>query len=202
MLKRLVILSLGGHLAVIAIIGERIPPTFSLPAPELQVTLEGMAQAPAAEVLPPDQASGPRKPRPPEKPHAAAAAGTRPKQTVSSTPVTRSIPAADRKKTGGPAPMPANHLLSLLREQLRQYFLYPPLARKHGWEGRVSIGVKLEPDGSVHPLRIVRSSGYSILDRHAFDTLRRIGSIPQARNWLNGRAYTFELPVRYRLLGG
>jgi protein TonB len=89
-----------------------------------------------------------------------------------------------------------------LRSRLEEYFIYPPLARKRGWQGDVRIDVRLEADGRIKPLRVVRSSGHSVLDRDALQTLARLGSLPQARGLLGGHSYAFELPVSYRLTEG
>ena len=94
-----------------------------------------------------------------------------------------------------------NHLLSLVRAAVDHHFVYPPLARKRGWQGTVHVGLRLETSGHLRTLRLVRSSGYAILDRDALQTLERIGSIPQARQWLDGRPYETELTVMYRLVG-
>jgi TonB family protein len=94
----------------------------------------------------------------------------------------------------------ANHLISQLHGALDRRFIYPPLARRHGWEGTVQIGLHLDMHGQLGALRVVRSSGYAILDDDAIKTLKRVGSIPRARAWLDGRAFETELTVIYRLI--
>jgi TonB family C-terminal domain len=42
-----------------------------------------------------------------------------------------------------------------------------------GWEGRVLISFVLEPSGEIKELRVLKSSGYDILDREAVDTIKR-----------------------------
>lgn len=95
-----------------------------------------------------------------------------------------------------------NHLHALLHESLNRHFLYPPLAHRNGWEGRVELRVHLDHDGRLHAMRIVRSSGYPLLDQDALLTLQRIGSIPQARAWLPAQGYATTLPIVYRLTKG
>jgi protein TonB len=105
-----------------------------------------------------------------------------------------------------PAPSTAeasvNHLYSLLHESLNRHFIYPPVAHRNGWEGRVELLVRLDPEGRLHALRIVQSSGYALLDEDALLTLQRIGTIPAARAWLPEQGYTTKLPVVYRLTKG
>jgi len=98
-----------------------------------------------------------------------------------------------------PSETAANHLRSLLRAALEQHFVYPPVARRNGWEGRVEVVVRLDHEGHLNALRIARSSGYAILDQDALLTLQKIGLIPQARTWLRGYSYDTQLSVLYRL---
>ena len=51
-------------------------------------------------------------------------------------------------------------------------------------------------------MRVLRSSGYSILDDDALATMARIGELPQARSWLSGHGVRIALPVVYRLVEG
>lgn len=93
-----------------------------------------------------------------------------------------------------------NHLQSLLLAAFETQFVYPALARRQGWQGRVRVALRVEADGRFSQLRVLRSSGYASLDRDALETLERIGQLAQARLWLDGRAMQVELPVVYRLL--
>ncbi|MEW6331450.1 MAG: TonB family protein [Pseudomonadota bacterium] len=94
-----------------------------------------------------------------------------------------------------------NHLLGLIRRSIQEHFVYPPFALRQGWEGEVLVELQLDADGEIHDIRVVRSSGYRILDEDALLILRRIGSIPNARVWLQGQQYSALIPVIYRLTG-
>lgn len=93
-----------------------------------------------------------------------------------------------------------NHLLAELRSSFDARFVYPPLARRHGWQGQVRVGLTVESDGHLSELRILSSSGYAILDRDALQTLTRIGVLPQTHARLDGQSYRLQLPVVYRLI--
>jgi TonB family protein len=93
-----------------------------------------------------------------------------------------------------------NHLLAELRSAFDARFVYPPLARRHGWQGQVRVGLTVESDGHLSELRILSSSGYAILDRDALQTLTRIGVLPQTHTRLDGQSYRLQLPVVYRLI--
>ncbi|MFZ5807620.1 MAG: energy transducer TonB [Verrucomicrobiota bacterium] len=75
---------------------------------------------------------------------------------------------------------------------------YPEYARQRGWEGIVKIRVHIDEQGRVQDARVVKSSGYDILDRSALKTVRhwlfhpaRIGSTPIAS--------TAIVPIRFEL---
>ncbi len=88
----------------------------------------------------------------------------------------------------------------LLRRRFMAHFRYPELARRRGWQGDVRVGLRVEADGRLSHLRVLRSSGYSALDRAAVRALRDIGAIPEAAIWLHGRALDLQLPVEYRIV--
>jgi protein TonB len=181
MTGRFVALSAVLHLAVAgALLYRAGPPALQLPAPPLSVSLNG-----------PETGTGDDRatPHPPRTAPAPTGAGAhRPARTR-----------ADRAAAGA---MPVNHLLALVHARIRKHFVYPALARRYGWQGEVHVGATLTPDGRLHGLRIVRSSGHGILDQDALKTLRKIGAIPAARRWLGGVSFAFELPITYRLITG
>jgi protein TonB len=91
---------------------------------------------------------------------------------------------------------------SELRKLLSANFSYPPLARKRGWEGEVRLGLRLEPDGRVTHIHIVKSSGFAILDKSALNSAQELGLAPAAARWLRGDWFDLILPVRYQLNDG
>jgi Periplasmic protein TonB, links inner and outer membranes len=69
---------------------------------------------------------------------------------------------------------------SFLRERLlvissivQRHINYPPIARRMGWEGRVLVSFVLEPNGDIRDLKVLKSSGYEVLDKEALDAIRR-----------------------------
>ena len=93
-----------------------------------------------------------------------------------------------------------NQLLGVLKSRLSQYLSYPTLARSRGWEGTVLLGMRVQSDGQLNQLRIDRSSGYSVLDHSALNSLNRVGQLAEATAWLKGREMDMQLPVIYRLI--
>lgn len=94
------------------------------------------------------------------------------------------------------------HLRSELRIAFKSYFSYPTLAQRHGWEGVVQLSLRLEADGRLSEVRLVRSSGHSALDADALATAQRIPPLREAVTWLQGNSQVIQLPVEYRLIDG
>jgi protein TonB len=63
--------------------------------------------------------------------------------------------------------------LSVITDIVQRHINYPPIARRMGWEGRVLIGFVLEPNGDIRDLKVLKSSGYEVLDKEALDAIRR-----------------------------
>ena len=79
-------------------------------------------------------------------------------------------------------------------------FIYPPIARRHGWQGQVQLGLTVDAEGRLSDLSVLASSGYPVLDADAVRTVARIGSLPRAVEVLAGRSIRLQLPVFYRLI--
>ena len=72
--------------------------------------------------------------------------------------------------------------------------IYPLVARRHGWQGTVEVGVSLLADGSVAVADVRRSCGYEVLDREAVAVARRSRFTPLGAGPAQGHiAYRFEL---------
>lgn len=105
------------------------------------------------------------------------------------------VPAAAE---GGPPPggavggVPRD--LAALREIVQRSLVYPSLARRMGWEGRVTLSFIVCRDGRAREVAVLESSGREVLDRHAVESVQKISGLP---------ASTTEakviVPVVYRL---
>ena len=63
--------------------------------------------------------------------------------------------------------------LSVISNIVQRHINYPPIARRMGWEGRVLVSFILEPNGDIRDLKVLKSSGYEVLDKEALDAIRR-----------------------------
>ncbi len=88
---------------------------------------------------------------------------------------------------------------SALLEALLPHFDYPPLARRRGWQGRVNVGLHVAADGDLTHIRLIKSSGHTLLDMAAVRSITELRNIPRAAQWLEGNGMDMVLPVRYQL---
>ena len=93
-------------------------------------------------------------------------------------------------------------ILSQIRRDLTQYFYYPPLARRKGLQGTVLLGFGISGQGAIHNIRVVKSSGYAILDLAAQDAMQQLENLSWYAASLHGKAMDLELPVIFRLTEG
>ena len=82
-------------------------------------------------------------------------------------------------------------IVSKLRRSLR----YPPAARRDRLRGEVHVAFTVTGGGGVAGARVVRSSGYPMLDEAALETVRRAAPFPPIPD---GRAdWSFTVPLAF-----
>lgn len=91
------------------------------------------------------------------------------------------------------------NLQQRLYTKLASHFSYPRLAQRRNWQGEVKLGLRIEANGRLSHIRIIKSSGHGILDRAALRSLQAVSSLPESRQWLHGIAYDTVIPIEYRL---
>ena len=75
--------------------------------------------------------------------------------------------------------------------------MYPLRALRAGWQGTTLLRVRVERDGRVSMVEILKSSGYGVLDAEAVRTVRTWRAKP-ARRGKQPVAITVRVPVRFR----
>lgn len=119
----------------------------------------------------------------------------------------RHAEAPPRPATGQPAERTSaalakrNFILGRIEHLLGRHLVYPRLAVRRGWEGKVILSFRLLADGRIDNIAVSRSSGHAILDHAARKGLQRLRRIEDAIDWLQGRSLDLEIPVHYRLRG-
>jgi len=66
-----------------------------------------------------------------------------------------------------------------IRDNIQHSVVYPRIARKRGWQGKVVIKFVVWEDGHVSDVEIVESSGYSVLDKNAVKSVKTAAPFPK-----------------------
>jgi protein TonB len=93
------------------------------------------------------------------------------------------------------------HLRASVMAFITRQLNYPAIARHKGWQGVVKLQLLIESDGHISDLHIEQTSGYALLDKAALSSLQ-LAHVPDAAQWLDGKAVSIVVPVEYRLVGG
>jgi protein TonB len=94
--------------------------------------------------------------------------------------------------------VPRDYLLAL-HSEIERHKTYPDRARRHGWEGEVRVRFVVERDGKVSGVKVISSSGCSVLDEAAAATLEQIERFPPLPASIQLSRLRLELPLVYRL---
>jgi TonB family protein len=73
---------------------------------------------------------------------------------------------------------------------------YPGLAQRNGYQGTVSLEITFDASGAVQAVKVLKSSGYSILDSAAMDKVKKHLRLRVALGEI--RAYTKDFTFRLR----
>ncbi len=85
-----------------------------------------------------------------------------------------------------------------IQQRLLHSFQYPSLARRKGWQGLVTLSIRVEVDGRLSHIRLLSSSGYGLLDRSALQAAARIRMLDRLS--YSSAPLELVIPVQYRLL--
>lgn len=130
-----------------------------------------------------------------------ATSGSPPETTSAaepSSPVTKSV----SDEAAVPPSISADHLRQYridLAVAARRHRLYPAVARVRGWQGVVEVGISLSPVRTLPDLRLLRSSGHTVLDEQA---MRMLQLAVEGTPWpaeLSGKRIELVMPIRFSL---
>lgn len=79
---------------------------------------------------------------------------------------------------------------------------YPRIAQENNWQGRVEMRLTIGPGGGLTSLAVKSGTGYTVLDQHALDMLRRAQPKTPLPAGLRGREFSLEVPVVFGLKDG
>ncbi|MCR5219968.1 MAG: energy transducer TonB [bacterium] len=86
------------------------------------------------------------------------------------------------------------HNFAAIRGAIERKLRYPALARRQGLSGQVLVSFVVERNGGIRDLRVLRGSGFGLLDDSALSAVRRAAPFPPASSPVR-----VSLPVRYHL---
>ena len=93
---------------------------------------------------------------------------------------TTPVPAGDGS-VSGPRDPRARYIKAhyeYIKKDIQNKMIYPLLARKKGWQGTVIVSFVVSKDGMVQQVHIKESSGFSLLDQSAVNTIKKAAPFP------------------------
>jgi protein TonB len=66
-----------------------------------------------------------------------------------------------------------------IKHLIEQNISYPQRAQRMGWTGRVVVSFDVARNGHVVTIRIVKSTGYALLDSNLIETIRKVEPFPR-----------------------
>lgn len=66
-----------------------------------------------------------------------------------------------------------------IRDLIMRNLTYPLLARKMRWEGQVTVSFIICERGTVERIRVIKSSGYKVLDENVKETIKEVQPFPK-----------------------
>lgn len=90
--------------------------------------------------------------------------------------------------------------LAIIRTMLERNKEYPLWGKRNGWEGTVRLHFVVSRDGTIEDINVIGSSGFSILDRTAERTVRRIGKFPSIPKELTMDRLSLDVPLVFKLV--
>ena len=76
---------------------------------------------------------------------------------------------------------------------------YPKWARRQGFEGKVHLKFTILSTGEVRDIKILKSSGFNILDKEAISTIKRASPFPPIPSELKISSLTMEISIVFKL---
>lgn len=191
----MVVLSVLAHGALFAWLSQ--PDAPASPAQPREMAIEFAAEPPPPLPVPPEPPEPvPEEPPVPpavqEDPNAVAPPPTRPTPKPKPQPrqQPRPEPVADRPQpvaTPAPAPVPVpapvkeTAAVSGLASLGNPPPVYPQLALRRLWEGKVELLIAVTEEGRAASVKVTRSSGHAVLDDAAVETVRTWKFMPAKR---------------------
>ncbi len=89
--------------------------------------------------------------------------------------------------------------ISDIQREILSSLIYPPVAEEDMKQGDMLVSIHLVSDGSVLNVRMVKSSGYKILDDTVISTIKNIGRFPPFPPVIEEKELWINIPIVYKL---
>jgi protein TonB len=86
-----------------------------------------------------------------------------------------------------------------LSKALERYKEYPRIAELRGWEGSVTMRLRVAPSGRLIEARVYKSSGFAVLDQQAVAMVSNAGALPVPPEGLDADGVPVLVPITFRL---
>ena len=87
----------------------------------------------------------------------------------------------------------------MVKQKIESCRRYPPWAKKQGFEGTVHIKFTILSTGFAKNIKIIKSSGFNILDKEAISTIKRAQPFPPIPEEMKVSSLTMEVSVVFTL---
>jgi protein TonB len=77
--------------------------------------------------------------------------------------------------------------------------MYPKIAQMRGWQGEVVLELQLSQDGQLTSSKVIRSSGFDVLDSESLEMVKRASPFPVPPEILKNRSFNILVPIRFKL---
>ncbi len=203
-LNRAIFLSLLIHLMFLVNFAGlfKRPPA---PPPELQITFQKLENHVSETIPQPAQVPKPveKKIIPiikkdaenpiPSQQKPTKEAETKPEEKKEATPTQAN---SDVKNAGEAA---LNDFSNILARHIAKFKMYPKIAQMRGWQGELVLEVKLNGDGELISSKIVKGSGFDVLDNEGLEMVKRASPFPMPPEILKGKSFSILVPIRFKL---
>ncbi len=81
-----------------------------------------------------------------------------------------------------------------IKKIIEKNLSYPRRAQRMGWTGRVVVSFDVLKNGHVRDIRIIKSTGYDLLDSNLVETIRKVEPFPRPPI-----SVTLNMPITYEL---
>ena len=86
-----------------------------------------------------------------------------------------------------------------LSEVFARYKEYPRIAELRGWEGSVTMRLRVAPSGRLIEAQVYKSSGFAVLDQQAVAMVSKVGALPVPPEGLDAAEVPVLVPINFRL---